>query len=116
MEKKNIENKMAIDLGNKKGKENIKNLDFYIYIKQKENWEKRFPMFSLIYLFTSNIPLILDVSYKQSALFVREILVNKSSIILSSYTEWNFWRTKIYGKDEFSLKLFTDKNNILVQL
>ena len=73
-------------------------------------------MFSLIYLFTSNIPLILDVSYKQSALFVREILVNKSSIILSSYTEWNFWRTKIYGKDEFSLKLFTDKNNILVQL
>lgn len=37
MEKKNIENKMAIDLGNKKGKENIKNLDFYIYIKQKEN-------------------------------------------------------------------------------
>lgn len=26
--KKNVEDKIAVDLGNKKGKENIKNLDF----------------------------------------------------------------------------------------
>lgn len=31
MEKKNVKDKMAVDLGNKKGKENIKNLDFQIY-------------------------------------------------------------------------------------
>lgn len=106
MEEKNVEDKMAVGLGNKRGKgnigrartltnernvreEEISKILIFRYIKQKENRERRFPMYSLIYLFTSNILLLSDVSYKQSPLFVREILVNKSSIILSGYTEWN---------------------------
>lgn len=92
MEEKNVEDKMAVGLGNKRGKgnigrartltnernvreEEISKILIFRYIKQKENRERRFPMYSLIYLFTSNILLISDVSYKVHCLYEKYLSI-----------------------------------------